>query len=629
MGILLTVRIAVIVLVGVAAALSAQSPPLEVLWKVPLRSNSYGGAAVADVDGDGLLEVAFGTYFGDSRVLVLNGEDGSELWSHDAGRACLDASVRFGDVNGDGRLDLVVPVSNTCRVHAFEAATGKIQWTYETGDGDCIDSPPALVDLNGDGFPELVFGSFRNRLHVVDGPTGKRVRLLDVGTGFIQTGPVVMDLDGDEVADFVAGTFKGDNRLWALSGRTGEPLWHHEVGKGIGIYHGPAVGDLDGDGIPELVQTAYDGVVRCLRSKDGKVLWSLNPGERYYMSPAAIADLDGDGKLEVIAVSSRVTVIESDGEVRYSKRIAAGWGGAHRGASIADLDGDGNLDIAYLLDNGSFGVRRGRDGELLYELAASRITDQTVASNANGPVLADLDGDGFLDAFYVVGRGQSSGSDANFGVAVCVTGFRGRGPGWPMLRHDAHNSGNFHTAQSEALQSALSGIAKKGGSPAEDLEGPAPAPPVAARSAALDWTLGTWEGTRRDGADGTEAAMTMKVERVLGGVGQTQHVEVQHKGGTYRGLALQVFDPARDSWSRVYVNDARRSFVRLQGEIDGERSVWRPLEPNPDRLSRMVSERLGEDTWRRTMSVSNDDGRTWSVLWQDELRRPASPSKAK
>lgn len=439
----------------IAVSVTAQDE-LKVLWKVPLKSNSYGGAAVADADGDGKLEVAFGTYFGDSRVLVLNGEDGSELWTHDAGHACLDASLRFADVNGDKRLDLLVPVSNTCKLHAFDAKTGKEIWTYVTGRGDCIDSPPAIIDTTGDGKSEIVFGSFQRRLHVVDGRTGKGLRKVDVGKGFVQTGPVVMDVDGDGTSDFIAGTFKGDNRLRARSGKTGEEIWSHEVGKGIGMYHGPAVGDLDGDGVPELVQTAYDGVVRCLRAKDGKVLWSVNPGERYYMAPAAIADIDGDQKPEVIAVSSRVTVIEADGKVKYSEVVAAGWGGAHRGASIADLDGDGGLDVAYLLDNGTFGVRRGKDGKLLYEKTRKSMTDKVVSMNSNGPVLADLNGDGCLDAFFVIGRGTSGrGMSSNHGLAVCLTGFKGTGPGWLMLRHDAHNTGNFDTPLSAALQRNL------------------------------------------------------------------------------------------------------------------------------------------------------------------------------
>ena len=98
---------------GVPAA-EAPANPLRTLWSVPLRSTSFGGGAVApDVDGnERQLEVAFASYFGDSAVRVLNGEDGTELWKYQGGGPttegeCFDASLRFTDLDGDGDLELM------------------------------------------------------------------------------------------------------------------------------------------------------------------------------------------------------------------------------------------------------------------------------------------------------------------------------------------------------------------------------------------------------------------------------------------------------------------------------------------------------------------------------------------
>ena len=150
---------------------------------------------------------------------------------------------------------------------------------------------------------------------------------------------------------------------------------------------------------------------------------------------------------------------------------------------------------------------------------------------------------------------------------------------------------------------------------------PAPAQTEAAR--ALDWTLGEWRGVRRDGADGSEGRMSVRVEPILGGAGQIEQLEVEHEGGVYRGFAVQMLDPELGRWVRQYVNSTRGRFVRIEGEVepDGARSVWRSVAPERTRESRLVSERVEPKLWRRTMHVSEDQGQTWRVLWTDELER--------
>jgi len=438
--------------VSVAATLVAQKPVRprpKVAWTQPISSPSFGAAAVADIDDDGRLEVAFGTYFGDNSVRVLNGEDGSEYWRYNAGNACLDASLRFVDLDKDGKLELVVPVSNKGWVLAFDAKSGDELWRYGTHPIECTDTPPAILDADGDGELEVVYGTFKGRLHVIAGKTGAKKRVYDVVSHYVQTGPIVHDLNGDGTKDYVCATFKGDNRVYAVDGKSGQELWHFDVpGKHMGMYHGCSIGNVTGDQDPELVIAAYDGKVYCLRAKDGQELWAAQPVDRYFMSPTVLVDVNLDGKLEVVVVSERATVIRGDGKILWSKPATTGGGDSvTRGASIADLDGDRKPDIATLSGMGMFRVFRARDGKLLYEFDAAKLAGQPIRSSSHGVTIADLTGDGKLDVFFVVGATRPK----KHGLAVCLTGFRGSGRGWYMLRHDPANTGNTGTSLDKTL----------------------------------------------------------------------------------------------------------------------------------------------------------------------------------
>jgi len=146
----------------------------------------------------------------------------------------------------------------------------------------------------------------------------------------------------------------------------------------------------------------------------------------------------------------------------------------------------------------------------------------------------------------------------------------------------------------------------------------------------LDWQVGAWVGTRRDAADGSTEPMTMTVASILGGAGQMREIEIPHSGGVYRGFAVQVFEPESGVWSRRYVNDVRRTFASYacaphERTVEGDRSIWRSITPGRTRESRLASVHEtpadGPERWSRTMTVSTDDGATWTELWCDELTR--------
>jgi protocatechuate 3,4-dioxygenase beta subunit len=140
----------------------------------------------------------------------------------------------------------------------------------------------------------------------------------------------------------------------------------------------------------------------------------------------------------------------------------------------------------------------------------------------------------------------------------------------------------------------------------------------------LDWCLGEWVGVRKDGTAKSEFQISVRVEPILNSAGQAEHLEVRHPDGVYYGFTVRV--PAKDAgrWTMLYMNSTHGGFAQLDGEAQGQRTTWHSVPSAKPRHSRLLSEPTATRGWRRTMSVSEDKGKTWRILWTDELRRPGA-----
>ncbi len=272
---------------------------------------------------------------------------------------------------------------------------------------------------------------------------------------FVPTrGVVFADLDGDGKQEILAPSTQGFLYAWHLDGTAvaGFPV------STIGFpQYPPSVADLDGDGHPEIVQTTRgltSGGRLYVFDRNGNILpgWpkSLNNNNVEYS--AALADLDNDGKLEII-VGERAYPI---GRLHVFEMDGTEWGGnwpvtldhvPAQSAAVADVDGDGNKEVFYASYNSMYLIKR--DGTMMpgwpKQIPNANFSYQCAA-------LADVDHDGKLE--IAVGAHQTA--------AGCYV-FRYDGtimPGWPQYTQtwtygaptvtDLENDGNLEILDGQA-----------------------------------------------------------------------------------------------------------------------------------------------------------------------------------
>lgn len=129
------------------------------------------------------------------------------------------------------------------------------------------------------------------------------------------------------------------------------------------VMASPVVGDLDGDKIPEIGFVSYQdsdysskGVLRILNGKDGSSKFSISADNLmpYATTTPLFVDLDGDGKAEIIYIhylGKKAIALNSDGSLRWELPLdftgmsITSMNDCRGGFAAADLDGDGKAEI--------------------------------------------------------------------------------------------------------------------------------------------------------------------------------------------------------------------------------------------------------------------------------------------
>lgn len=411
-----------------------------VKWRFHTKDASFGQSAAADIDGDGKLEIVFGCYRNDSMIYALNAENGSLLWKFNAkggAEGCNDVAPIIYDVDGDGKLEVIVPSSCNPKTFCFDGKTGSLKWTCTTRGSD---SPPTIADIDGDGKAEIIHGEFGGYVLCINAEDGSVAWEIAVDTkSWIQTAPTILDADGDGNLDFIVASWnasnKADNKVYAYRAKDQKLLWTRALSDVV--YHGTAVGDLDNDGKPELLIGCYNDTLYCLNAKDGSTKWTYSVGKYFYVGgPAQIADLDNDGSCEVVfSAWYSVLALRANGSKFWQYDIP-NYKQSFRGAAIADINNNAYPDVVFGTDGGSVIALNGEDGTLIFNKNLRSDYGDSLYALDHAPLVADFDKDGNIDVFIVGGHAEYPDFYKDFGRAYMLSVGKGRGPDWLMFQND-------------------------------------------------------------------------------------------------------------------------------------------------------------------------------------------------
>ncbi len=416
--------------------IDAITPALQCAFTTPPPGDPYpssddlqGTPVVVDFDFDEnpatlRPSIVFST-FGGAEGEVLRVIDGATCaLQHNVATGIQSASTpALGDLDGDGRAEIVVNASGVIRAYAYDVATSAFVQRWEaatcapdgartqhrgiSGEGYSA----SLHDLDDDGRTEIIGGG-----SIYDAEGCLRASL---GTTEFDRFPVVADVDEDGEPEIISsrGVFRFD-----AASSTIVPESYFAGTTTAGSFLFAAVGDLGhyplaafgGEDRAEIVVVG-DASMRVETLEGTRLLTVSLPSGRG--GPPTISDFDGDGRAEIAAAAhTEYSVFDLD---CIAGGDPAGCGGMTRtdgrlwsivvnegssgvtGSSVFDFDADGRAEVIYH-DECFLRIFSGTDGEVLYSFPRSSLTWFEM------PIVADVDGD--FHSEIVVGAHQYSGS---------------------------------------------------------------------------------------------------------------------------------------------------------------------------------------------------------------------------
>jgi outer membrane protein assembly factor BamB len=483
-------------------------------------SSGISSPVIADIDGNLANGLEVAVVSRDARISVLSA-DGRLLWERDLpNHKCKTkrndlaySSPAVGALYGDGRPYVVVGYggmrTKSCGggVVAFKGDTGKQVWHFNLkrfakrnrvfSVSHAVFGTPALADVNGNGKLEIGFGSLDRNVYMLNHQG--RLQWYYHAADTVFSSPVFYNINKDPQLEMIIGTDISANKYLKPATRDGGMIYALKTDATGGKYFGfrdskariwmrifdqviqssPVIADVIPGGDPEIIvgsgcyfpENSNDKRgkwIKILRLSNGKVLRTLNT-EACLNSTPAIADINGDGNLEIVAtVNGNATATgtsrgklaawraDSSEPIWITEPRALGQNdfylGTFQSPVIADIDGNGSLEIVIVntaavgVYDAATGTSYGCDTRTCNSHDLLLFTSSTLK---NTPAIADLNLDGRLD-LIIAGTSRAQQRQAVFAwTNFADLSFSAAGPHasyalpWGQFKKNAHRQPIF------------------------------------------------------------------------------------------------------------------------------------------------------------------------------------------
>ncbi len=360
------------------------------------------GASVADIDGDGQLEIIFGT--SDGWVYCLNATGGVKWGSHVslAGNS-IPFTPQIVDLDHNGKMSIIVETNDpsVARLNS----TGNVKWDVPTS--GVLFSIPTLVDVNGDRVPDILYGGNFVNLQAISGVDGSFIRSYPAGLAAYTA--TIADINGDGKPEILFGADDKSLHAYYLNGTS---IWSKSSKIWSFLEGSVGIGDLNGNGTLSAVagDDANNGAEIALRASDGATVWTNLVTGGYREGGQTLADLTGNGKLDV-ALGSKIGITSGpiftlDGSTGGVLNTYLGGLVQAGSPAIVDLDKEGAPDIVFLQGTNLLVFNRTLSLLHSWTFTANSLNLRSQSQHVmTSPAVADLTGNGSLDIVVPTGTG--------------------------------------------------------------------------------------------------------------------------------------------------------------------------------------------------------------------------------